>query len=200
MIYSVVELSKHLGISRGAIYSYAKRGDIVLVNGKFNTDNPTNSEYLKLREESKKEIETELSVIGGNPEKKRPTKKIQSEDEAAKEFAEVLTGVEIKKLKAKKTKEEVKFLRLRNEKLEGSLIPTDLVGRAVAEVVVRYKTSFVQNVDQLLRDFANENSVDNSKLTSVLAKLTILANEVSERADIEAKIAIENSLSESMIK
>jgi len=63
---------------------------------------------------------------------------------------------------------------------------------------MRYKSVFVQQTDQLLRDTLNSLGVENSILTSTLSRLTDIANEASSRAVTEAKFAVENSISDSL--
>jgi len=63
---------------------------------------------------------------------------------------------------------------------------------------MRYKSAFVQQTDQLLRDTLNSLGVENSVLTSALSRLTDIANEASSRAVMEAKFAVENSISDSL--
>jgi hypothetical protein len=93
-------------------------------------------------------------------------------------------------------KQEVNKLLI--AKAKKRLISTDIVGRAVSEVVQRYQASFVQLVDQLIRDTLNSIQADPKLLTEALSRLTDIANEVSERAINEAKIAIENSATDSI--
>ena len=167
MKQTVKEFATLLDIKTQSVYSYAKRGKILIEAGLIDFENPTSKEFLNNRMSDKKQISTETEVV------------------------ELRT---LSQLKAAKLNEDVRFAKTRNLKIEGLLISTDLVGRAVAEVVQRYKASFVQRTDQLIRDYFNEAQIDNKTIIKAISELTDIANEVSKRANEEAKIAIENSL------
>jgi hypothetical protein len=99
-------------------------------------------------------------------------------------------------LTLKKQKEQIN--RILIEKAEGRLVPTDVVGRFTSEVIHRYKSTMVQQIDQLIRDYFNTNQIDSKQLTEALSKLIQIANDASHRAVTEAKIAVENSITDSL--
>jgi hypothetical protein len=217
-VISLKDFAKLAEIETKQISVYLKRGkviaDKIIGEGKsrvvtFDVDHPANKSFLLSR-----------SIIIGN---KRPNviettddlsqvinddfdlKDLHTPDDPLPEIppdGKKMSGYELD-IQLKKAelgiriqKQEVNKLLI--AKAKKRLISTDIVGRAVSEVVQRYQASFVQLVDQLIRDTLNSIQADPKLLTEALSRLTDIANEVSERAINEAKIAIENSATDSI--
>jgi predicted transcriptional regulator len=184
MIYKVSEIATLLGVTRASIYSFGKRGYLLIENGKIDDAKQVNAEYLTRR--IKKKAQEESDAQG--PE--------EEEEGRANTGVSVSIHAKLSIMKMAKLKEDTKFAKLRNEKLEGSLIATDIVGMATGEVILRYKSTMVQKIDQLLRDFCNENLISNEIRTKTLSKLVDIANEASQRTIQETKFTIEKIISE----
>ena len=184
MIYKVSEIATLLGVKRESVYSFGKRGYLLIENGKIDDSKQVNAEYLSRRIKEKAQEESDAQ----GPE--------EEEEGKANTGVSVSIQAKLSIMKMAKLKEDTKFAKLRNEKLEGSLISTDIVGMATGEVILRYKTTMVQKIEQLLRDFCNENLISNEIRTKTLSKLTDMANETSQRAIQETKFAIEMIISD----
>ena|ERR1035437_5859615 len=185
MIQTVSEFAKRLGCKRETIYTYGKRGKIIIIGGKIDDENGTNMVFLSTRNN----VSDESGSVVLKATQKESTCNTETE---VNEYAS------LSQAKLKKAIEDAKFAKLRNEKISGKLVSTDVVGRFTQEVIMRYKSAFVQQTDQLLRDTLNSLGVENSILTSTLSRLTDIANEASSRAVMEAKFAVENSISDSL--
>jgi len=185
MIQKVGEFAKRLGVKPQNINTWGKRGKLFIQNGMIDDENETNVFFLSQR----KITQSEDGTVTSEPILKESTNNTEKE---VNEYAS------LSQAKLKKAIEDAKFAKLRNEKISGKLVSTDVVGRFTQEVIMRYKSAFVQQTDQLLRDTLNSLGVENSVLTSTLSRLTDIANEASSRAVIEAKFAVENSISDSL--
>lgn len=185
MIYKVGDFAKLLDTKPQHIYTYGKRGKLIILGGMIDDENPVNKAFL-----SGKGVKINKET-GETTKQQVNTNKTNTVDEA--EDLKKLNGI-----RGAKLKEEYRYAKIRNERLEGKLIPVDVVGRSVAEVIARYKTMFVQQADQLIRDICNANQLSNDIMTDSISKLTDIANESSTRANFEAKKAIENSISDSL--
>jgi hypothetical protein len=186
MIYTVKTFAAKLGVKSQTVNTWGKRGKLLIEAGKINDKNEINSYFLERRSEETKEVEENKT------DKTTEKTSSNSTNEA------VSSTTKLNVLKVAKLQEDYKFAKLRNEKISGKLIQTDIVGFATAEVIMRYKSTFIQQTDQLIRDTLNSLGVDNKILTETLSKLTDIANKASKRANIEAKRAIENSISDSL--
>lgn len=186
MIYTVKTFALKLGVKSQTVNTWGKRGKLLIESGKINDKNEINSYFLERRAETPENVEI-------NKTEEIPVKVSKNSSSES-----VLSSVKLNALKVAKLQEDYTFAKLRNEKISGKLIPTDIVGRATSEVILRYKSTFIQQVDQLIRDTLNSQGIDNSVLTDTLSKLTDIANKASKRANVEAKYAIENSISDSL--
>jgi hypothetical protein len=198
MQYKVSKIAEMMCLKAPTIHKWGERGKVLIEGG-----------LIDLEIEPNKTFFTEKGLIAGwqksEPKKDEGQKSEQgiieikpTRETGANSRENVSETQKNNILKRAKTKEELDFLKLRNEKIRGDLIPKDLVGRVTAEVIARYKSTFVQQTDELIRDVCNENGISNEKRTELLTKLTLIANESSKRANQEAKIAIENSVSDSL--
>jgi hypothetical protein len=221
-IISLQDFAKLAEIETKQISVYLKRNkliaDKIIGTGKnrvvtFDIEHPINKSFLLQRSVhvgNKKQKDAERPdelqrVLDDESELKnlhRPDEKIPEPDipevpapknlnayELDRRLKEAELGIRIQK-------QEVNKLLI--AKAKKKLISTDIVGRSVSEVVHRYQASFVQLTDQLIRDTLNSMQADPKLLTETLSRLTDIANEVGERAIMEAKIAIENSASDSI--
>jgi hypothetical protein len=205
------EFAKMSGIPANTVSIYIKRGKIipekVIGEGKgrrvlIDTDNPLNRSFILSRKTfvAKKEITrsdlTDEQIMKIHHEVNDEQETGENEEKSLNNHYHL--DIQLKKAELKLRKQKQKINDITIERREGQLIPTDIVGKAVAEVVLRYKTTIVQDIDKLIRDVLNTLQADNRLLTETLSKLTDIANEASHRANIEAKIAIENSITDSL--
>lgn len=176
---TVKQVAEICGIQPKQIHVYIGRGKILQrQDKKIDISELINEEFIL---KHKKEV-TKTVLEGNNP---KSEKTYYSENE-------------LRRLKAEKLEEDIKLAKFRNEKIEGRLIPTDIIQRAIQEVIQRYKMTFVQQSEQLLRDTLNEMSASNEMITKVCSTNIQLSNEAFTRAIAETKLAIKNCISESL--
>ena len=185
MIQTISEFAARLGCKRQQIQVWGKRGKLVIIGGKIDDENGIN----KILITSRKQFISESGEVTTKSTKKGSS--FDTSDVAVEQMT-------LAEAKLEKAREDVVFAKMKNEKISGKLISTDIVGRSTAEVILRYKSTFLQQVDQLIRDTLNSNGIDNKTLTETLSKLIDIANKASKRANQEAKYAIENSISDSL--
>lgn len=117
-------------VSMTTIYSDIKRDKIeVLSNGKIDVDNPVNSEYVRNRRSSEK-TKAKVKVIEVDREKKQ-----------------------IEKLQAE---ENLRIAQIKRQKLEGELIPTDLVKNIFSTHFRTYTQSFHNAAEQIAVDLVKK--------------------------------------------
>jgi hypothetical protein len=194
MEYSVINFAKLCGVKREAVYVYGRRGKLLIKGGLIDSEEDINAEFMK----SKGIVELGDTSVREDIKIKEPPPATKRKKQPADTTQEVINTKSLNAVKLAKLNEEYRFAKLRNEKIEGFLINTEVVGIATSEVIQRYKMMFVQQTDQLIRDLCNENGISDTQRTSTLSRLIDIANEASLRANHESKIAIENSISDSL--
>lgn len=212
------DFAKLAGLENKQISVYLKRGKIIankiIGKGKgrvvtFDVDHPTNKTFLESRmillgnrEPEHDEITGDLSDLLSSEDEFKDLQDQYVESEEFKNRTKRMSGYELDlelkraELALRNQKEKIQDLVL--AKAKRKLISSDVVSKAVAEVVQRFQASFLQQSDQLVRDLLNTFQADSETITEALSRLTDIANEVSERAVNEARIAIENSCSDSI--
>ena len=196
-IHTIKGISILTGIPAKNIHTYIHRGKLLeKPKGLIDDSNPMNMEFInkhKLSESNTKTDETLIIKENKPVENKKQKKEVKDES-----FETYVSENGLRTLKAEKLEEDIKLAKMRNEKIEGKLIPTDIIQRAIQEVIQRYKMTFVQQSEQLLRDTLNEMSASNEVITKVCSTNIQLSNEAFTRAIAETKLAIKNSISESL--
>ena len=172
MKYKIVAFAKLLDVNRATVYTYVKRGKLLIENGLIDTDSPANKEFLDQR----------LMNVSG-----------VGIVDTVNNISAVSDTKTLSQLRAEKLREEIVFARIRNAELENKLVDVVVVNQHLSEVVRRYEVTVNQQADELIRDICNENEIDGVKRTAYLSKLTDITNEASRRAVIEAREAIEKA-------
>ncbi len=163
--YTRTEFCKLFEIDHGYLSTYIGRKKIIL-SGEFIDDAvQANADWIRKRKEKlgKKVIlptmETpKADLFTTETSKNTPT----SNDSSAKSHTNYDLDNEIKQLQAQKARQDIENMRLKNEKLQGKLMPTDLVKVLFSEYTQSNTTSFMDNMNQFLqklflkKDFSKE--------------------------------------------
>jgi hypothetical protein len=197
-IITIKELSDLTGIPPKNIHTYISRGKLIQRKDKLIDDTvQVNADFIAKYRKIKSEL-IETPVLVTESAKKQP-KKTQPESENKPESEQIYYSEnKLRQLKGEKLNEDIKLAKLRNDKIEGKLIPTDIIQRAIQEVIQRYKMTFVQQSEQLIRDLLNELQAGNEIITKACTKNIEISNAAFTRAIFESKQAIKNSISESL--
>jgi hypothetical protein len=210
------EFAMLCNIDTRQISVYIKRGKIIpekiIGEGKgrtvlIDTEHAVNKLFIKTREIlniNKGRVNLQPKINTVNTDKQSVSSEnqlnnsvdIQDVEEPSSDVIELNTQLKQSELRIRNQKEENNRIYL--ERLKGNLIYTDVGGRLMGECIQRYKSSMIQDVDELIRDICNTNQIDNILLTEYLSKLRQLSNRNSERADEESKIAVRNSITDSL--
>jgi hypothetical protein len=208
-LLKVSEFAEKYNLKRTNIYTYRDRKKLTIIDGYIDTENPINKIFIESRETSSKVkvkphekplYETTIPQTESveNTEQYKDTEKKTKRLTSRMEDPLYLEFKRSNDLKDEKLKEDIRLARIRNDKIEGRLIPVDIVKRSVSEIVSRYKMTFLQQTEQLIRDVLNELLASNEKITGTCSKLTDIANESSKRAVTETKATIQSIITESI--
>lgn len=205
-LLKVSEFAEKYNVTRTNLYTYRDRGKIIISSGYIDEDNPINKIFIDTREISFKVKVKPSENTTHVPEPAKiedsiPAKASNKKVKDATSFDKSSIYTEHKrttKLRDEKLEEEIRLAKLRNDRIEGRLIPVDIIKRATTEMIARYKMTFLQQTEQLIRDTLNELLAGNEKITSTCSKLTDIANDASKRAVQETKITIKNIVEDSV--
>jgi DNA polymerase III delta prime subunit len=204
----VSEFAEKYGIVRNNVYTYEKRRKLIITDGWVDEDNPVNKlwiqtktgEFQKVKKEIVKKVKEYETVI---PKQTRGEVEISNEVTQKKiksivNYSDGSTGeiLRTNQLKDELLELDIRMKRLKTEREEGKVVSVDLVKQSVSEIVMRFKTSFLQQVEQLTRDVLNEVQAGNETITSTCTRLIDISNEVSKRALKETDITMSNIVEE----
>lgn len=203
-LLKVTEFAEKYGLERTNVYTYKKRGKLIITEGYIDEANPVNKIFVDSREISpkvkvkpsqKKEYETTIpdsQPIEATQEIKEKTRRITRavSDPLYLEFQAT------NKLRVQKTELENRLAQIRIDKIEGKLIPTDMVTSNMVQLFTAYKSTFLQQTEQLLRDVLNELQAGNERITRTCSRLTDISNESSKHALTELKMIVQNIINE----
>ena len=195
-ILKVLEFAEKYGIKRTNVYTYQKRKKLIIVDGYVDEENPINKIFIDSRKiSSKVEKPVHITNIPVDNTYNDITKDSQQKTKRITKAVNEPLYLEFQqtnKVKDEKLQEEVRQIKLRNDKIEGRLIPVDIVKKILGEIVLQYKTTYGQQVEQLLRDSLNELQASNEQITYACSKLTDIANKSTEQGINEIKINLKN--------
>jgi hypothetical protein len=208
-LLKVSEFAKLYNLNRTNIYTYQKRGKLIIVEGYVDDSNPINAIFIKSRETSnrvkarrgeKKEYETTIPKPESieDTEVYKKTKDKTNKILSNKSNDTILSDyTRTNQLKEQKLEEEIRLQKLKTDVFEKKLIPVAAIDRTVSEILNRYRVAFLQQTEQLLRDTLNELIAGNEKITYTCSKLTDIANESTKRAANETRAIIKTIINES---
>ncbi|MDD5013645.1 MAG: hypothetical protein PHW73_00905 [Atribacterota bacterium] len=189
--FKVSELAEKLGIERGTIYTYERRGKIILKDGWFDDNNSFNKEFLQNRKiKSGKVPEKEVEVIDKQPEiiEKRGRKK----KEDTGNYTNYLSTAKLSALKAEKLYEEIELLRLKNRKQSNELIPLEYALRIFGIHSSNIMSVLYNFTDNYTSDLCERIGADRNVLAEFRGKLKNEINGVVLEAKTQTKKDLNN--------
>lgn len=219
-IYSLQGFAKLIGRSKAAVSQDAseKRGCKVIYNkdGNIDTDNPTNKAYMERWlakvELEKKESGSDIKVLPAvdfekpivAPHTEAFAEQVRNSD--SDEYTDLPTNklpndlsklqVLEKKTSIRKTQKDTEKLQLQIDKLNGILIPTELVRMVFVYFSKEMQTAFHQAADNLLVDFSTIKQLSSKEQADLRAKLVAITNKATTEGVKAGKKGLENIVNE----
>lgn len=177
-LHSRADLCKLLDISQAYFKVNLNRGKIILdKNGMIDDSKDENHDFIQKQIAKKNGEKAELRSETKKTERIETQKAVFEDSEPKK--TEGLSKYEMeqrqKQLQNEKLEEEIKKLRITIEKLEGEVIPTDLVKMIIVQQSKAAVTAFKNACDNILDEFAIKSKMSNeerSRLRGVITKET----------------------------
>lgn len=203
-LLKVSEFAATYGFVRNNVYTYEKRGKLIITDGYIDEANPINRLFIDSRNHSPKveasEIKRTASSTKHKPEnkaiaeKQTRTRTIISNSKDENKYVELIRS---RQLQDQKIIEEVRIAKIRADKMEGKLIPVEIVNNGGKEIFNRYKQIFLQQTEQLIRDTFNELLIENKTIKATCSKLVDISNECSNRVFKEFRSLIDGIVEQS---
>jgi hypothetical protein len=205
-LFRKAEFAAECGVSKAHVSMAIKRSKVVPNDdGMIDTDLGVNAAYkLKCREDQEKRVQP-LAKPEGKPERKERAKKEKparaAQPKLDPEVRKNITRkqeVELqeKEAKIRKLEQEMRLSQMKEGKMAGKLIPTDLVASTIRQLMQSVTVSFSDGADALLNDVAKELKIDRQKMAGVRKKLKNVVNEAVSRAVSDAQKNVTNIIQE----
>lgn len=205
------ELAEYCGITNGNLTNYRKRGKVVWnQNNLYDTNSPFNRDFILKRtgtpfDDSKIKRKEKVKFEDKKPKKNvakvkqakteveeseiNQTKTVEISTNSAKNTEEITkynVETQLKLLEAEKKSREIELLKIKIEKLNGLVIPTDLVKLVFGQHFKSAAIAFKDGAEKFLTRFAVEKNLNRSEIAKARLDLTEIIN-------TSIKESIENS-------
>jgi hypothetical protein len=194
------------GLSAGNLSNYIKRGKVILTGELIDDTKPENIDFLqkfadrKLEKSNESEINTgEIVDKHSNNTKKEPVVRQKTTPEGETEGGYSLD----RKLKAqelKKKEAETRLLNLKEEKIRGEHIPTELIRSIIILQSQSFVTAFKNGMEDFITIMAKAKGMNVNEVAEARGELIRVINSTANKAVDLAKKGIDNIVGEYAVK
>lgn len=205
-LFKKAEFAAYCEVSKAHVSMALKRGKLIETDdGKIDTENTTNAAFIahcrELAAERTKPLENPV-VSPGEPkppkkQKKEPKQQIKVDPSVKKRIDEKF-GVELdeKKARTEKINRELALLEMKQMKMAGQVIPTDLVANTIRQLMQSVTVAFTDASDAFINDMAKSLSIDREKMALIRKQMKNIVNAAVNRAIDDAQKNINNIVQE----
>lgn len=203
-VITIKEAASKCSMEPKNIHTYITRGKLIKRKDNLIDDShPVNiaffAKHSKAKTEEIQEMQEVIEVV--KPEttevkepkqpKEHKQRKVSNTDNDYSRF-DIANNLD--RLKAQKLTEEIIALKLKNQRLEGEVIETELIKQATFEVVNAFRTNLLLAAKNTLRNALGDLGATNEQLTKSAANLEVLFNTHTSDAIENVKTSIERIL------
>lgn len=154
-VHSRKDFAVMCGLEPRELSVYAKRKKVLIVKKMVDDQNPINAEFLKKRILHNDGQKVEVVI-----KEKLKKGEIDKEDEETLESVQDYTklSAEKRKLETDHLRENIHLLRLKKEKMEGILVPTELVRKIFEQHFRSVTISFQRGAENIIIEFSKKKS------------------------------------------
>ncbi len=219
MIYKRSHFAKLCGLTTGNLSNYINRGLVLVKEDQtIDTDEFLNEDFLKSRQEKLKEKYKEsgetppeiLEKPKKSTKKKAKKKKsetweienIQSPEPKQDNSTEAYESLDrrLKKQELLKKEAETRLLNMKEEKLKGEHIPTELVRSIILQQSQSFITAFKNSIEDFITLSAKKSNMNVNEIAEARGKITKMINESANKAIVIAKKGVANIVNEYSVK
>ena len=217
--YSKADFAKLCGLTTGNLTNYIKRGKVVMSGDYIDDSMLQNREFLRKRKENlvaadnEEEPRAKMRMLRPDPGMPEPPNikepediddddagiDINIDDESSyKGEAAAMYKLNKKKLVVaiQKTKEEIALLKLRNEKLNAVVIPTELVKVVLLQQSRSMATEFKNTIDSIITNISKKKDLTLTEVAQLRGELLHCINSAVDKSLTESKKNIANIVKE----
>lgn len=190
-LYSKKEFAAKCGVTTSVLAVYLKRKKIVMDGDNIDDNNPINVAFFQ--KHSQRHLPPAGTDDGGVGTVKSPAKTKTQPDRKAearkKEQSQTLFELEkeAKQHGIEKTKEEIDRLRMQKHKLNGYLIPTDMVKTLFGQHFRAVTVSFKEGADNILVKWAKRFRMNRNDIAELRGEMIAIINESIDKAVDESQ-------------
>lgn len=194
------------GLSAGNLSNYIKRGKVLLTGDLIDDSKPENQDFRKKFTEKKLEKSNEaeqkpaeISNEAPKSTKKEPVQRSKTTNEGEGEGGFSLDR-RLKAQELKKKEAETRLLNLKEEKIRGEHIPTELVRSIIIQQSQSFITAFKNGVEDFITIVAKAKGMNVNEVAEARGELTKVINLTANKAVEVAKKGIDNIVGEYAVK
>ncbi len=202
MPYKKLEFANVCGLTPGNLYNYIKRGKVIVdaETDEIDVSLPTNKHFLE-----KRKARIEANKVAEYEGERPPAAKIngvtivpnpEGTDKHVKKDSLFNLEMDQKTLNLEKAKEEIELLKLKKEKAQGIVIPTDQVKMIFAQHSKSVTVAFYNGADNLLMKIAKMKGLNRNELAEIRGELIDIINLAVKESIEESKKGIRNIVME----
>jgi hypothetical protein len=188
------DFAKLCGLSTGNLSNYIGRGKVLLSGDWIDDAIPQNASFLKKwqgKSTPASVVEPSQSVINTPPPEITGKSPVVASPDPAKVLQYDLEN-QIKKADLEKRQRENRLLQLKIDKLNGILIPTDLVKIVFTQHFKSVTTAFQQAADNLLMEIAKKADLSTNQVAELRGAYVNIINQAVNNSIDESTSHIDN--------
>ena len=182
------QLIEKLGCTDAVIRKQISLGALIEVDGYVDTDHPINVKYIAGRIERMQKGKR----VGRKPSRHQHVPEIEDEsfDDLVSKSSAFSGTLDLDTLRAEKLVEETELLRMRKEKLQGELLPIDLVTPVFVMFSKAMQTAFNDEWEDIVREVSHLHKLGKQETASLRKRGVDVINSATNKGVIEAKKGI----------
>lgn len=191
-IISIKEAAEKCSKTPKDIHVYISRGKLVKrKDSTIDTENTTNKLFFAKYGVEKKEPEP-IEILREEPKKEtyKPRQQRSPKPKEEDNSEVVYSAANLDALRSAKLEQEIIALKLKNQRLEGEVVETDLIQQTTFEIINAFRSNLLIAAKSVLRTNMSDLEASNDIVTRAITDLEVLFNSHTSEAIENVKQAI----------
>ena len=191
-IISIKEAAEKCSKTPKDIHVYISRGKLVKrKDSTIDTENTTNKLFFAKYGVEKKEPEP-IEILIEEPKKEiyKPKQQRNTKPKEEDNADVVYSAANLDALRSAKLEQEIIALKLKNQRLEGEVVETDLIQQTTFEIINAFRSNLLIAAKSVLRTNMSDLEASNDIVTRAITDLEVLFNSHTSEAIENVKQAI----------
>ena len=191
-IISIKEAAEKCSKTPKDIHVYISRGKLVKrKDSTIDTENTTNKLFFAKYGVEKKEPEP-IEILREEPKKEiyKPKQQRNTKPKEEDNADVVYSAANLDALRSAKLEQEIIALKLKNQRLEGEVVDTDLIQQTTFEIINAFRSNLLIAAKSVLRTNMSDLEASNDIVTRAITDLEVLFNSHTSEAIENVKQAI----------